>query len=240
MPESSKPQGDLYPNTRWSLLTRASGNDETMVVKALNELARIYQRPIFLAVLARGYGREDAEDHMQSFLAGFIHSGSFQRADPEQGRLRCYLSRALRNYLNKAYRTERQAPPQTQVRDWSASDPNAPDIEFDRLWARELFSKAAHQLEQEHSRTAGAKRRFAALRVLLPANPVSGLIAQAATTLAMTESAVRKATSDLRQRLRALLEAEVRQTVGPEDFDSELAYLIELLQTRTPAGSHDT
>ncbi len=209
-------------------------------MKALGELVLVYQRPVYLSVRARGYRHEDAEDHTQVFLTEFIHSGSFQRFDPEQGRLRCFLSRALSNYLNKAYRTERRTPPQTQVQEWSASDPNAPDVEFDRLWARELLSKATHKLQQEHTRTAGAKRRFAALQALLPANPPPGLVAQTAVTLAMTESAVRKATSDLRQRLRVLLEAEVRETVGPADFDSELVYLIELLRTRTAPGKHDT
>ncbi|MCX6875611.1 MAG: hypothetical protein NTW21_17660 [Verrucomicrobia bacterium] len=239
MSESSTPQRECYPNTRWSLLTRAAGGDDAVAMKALDELARIYQRPVYLSVVARGYPREDAEDHTQSFLAAFIHAGSFQRADPAQGRLRCYLSRALSNFLNKARRTERRAPPQTQVQDWSASDPNAPDLEFDRCWARELFSKATHRLAQEHSHTAAAKHRFAALLPLLPATPAPGLITQAAATLEMTESAVRKATSDLRHRLRALLEAEVRETVTPAEFDSELAYLIELLQTRTPPGSHE-
>lgn len=237
MSESSQPQGEFYPNTRWSLVTRAASGDEAAAMKALDELARIYQRPVHLAVLSRGYKREDAEDHTQSFLAGFIHSGSFQRVDQQQGRLRCYLSSALRNFLNKAHRSERGAPPQTQMQDWTASDPNSPDVEFDRLWARELFSNAARKLEAEQSRTAAAKRRFVALRVLLPANPPPGLIAHAARTLEMSENAVRKATSDLRKRLRSLLESEVRETVTPGDFQSELAYLIELLQSRTPPGN---
>ena len=240
MTESSKPQRDLYPNTNWLLVTRATSGDEAAARKALNELAEIYRQPVFLAVLARGYRREDAEDHTQSFLASFINSGSFQRADPEQGRLRCYLSRSLRNFLNNANRTERRAPPETQMRDWTASDPNSPDIEFDRLWARELFAKAIRKLEQKHSRTPVARHRFMELRELIPANPEPGLIEKAATTLGIPESTVRKATHDLRQSLRALLEAEVRETVPPEDFESELAYLIELLQTRTPPGNHDT
>lgn len=229
-------QTELYPKTRHSLLTRASGGDKGVAEIAINDLARIYLRPVYLAVRARGYRHEDAEDHAQTFLTKFIHSDSFQRFNPEKGRLRCYLAGALSNFLNKAYHKEQRTPPQTELQEWSASDLNSPDLEFDRLCARELLSKAMHQLNLEHSGDEAKKNWFSKMRLLIPFNPKPGLIEQTAEALGKPPGNIRTDTTRLRDRLLELFKTEVRETVRPEDFESELAYLTDLLQNSP--GSH--
>lgn len=236
MHQSSTPQSDVFPKTRLTLLARASASDKTVADMAINELAGIYRRPVYLAVRARGYRHEDAEDHTQAFLTAFIHAASFQCFDPEKGRLRCYLAGALSHFLNKAYRKEQRTPPQTELQEWTAIDPNSPDKEFDLLCARELLAKAVSLLKEENSLDEDAEFRFSKMKDLLPFNPERGLIKQVADALGKTEEQIRLDTFHLRKRLGALFEAQVRETVRPEEFRSELDYLIELL--RTPPANH--
>ena len=56
---------------------------------------------------------------------------------------------------------------------------------------------------------------------------------EAATQLAMSESAVKVGIHRLRKRFREMIRAEISQTVDqPADVDRELSYLVEVLARR--------
>ena len=54
-----------FATTRWSLILSAanSQSEEQKARDALEELCRIYWRPVFVFVCRRGYSMEDAKDH---------------------------------------------------------------------------------------------------------------------------------------------------------------------------------
>ena len=59
-----------FVTTRWSLILSAAnlGSEEQKTRDALAELCRVYWRPIFLFVRARGYSIEDAQDLTQDLF----------------------------------------------------------------------------------------------------------------------------------------------------------------------------
>src|SRR5881275_2566952 len=67
--------------------------------KALAELCRIYWRPIFAFICRRGYTVPDAQDLTQDFFLMILEGDILKRADPNRGRFRSLLLKAVQNFL---------------------------------------------------------------------------------------------------------------------------------------------
>jgi len=91
------------------------------------------------------------------------------------------------------------------------------------------MDRALALLEEEH-RAAGRDAHFMALADLLSRPPDDGEYAAVSERLGPSTRAETVAVSRLRERYRALIRAEVAQTLeNPSEVDAELHYLIELL-----------
>src|SRR6186997_3229988 len=90
--------------TRWSVvLSCADSRIESVAARdALSELCKTYWRPIFAYVCRRGYSTHDAEDLTQDFFASLLQGPLLQRADPQRGRFRSLLLKALGDFLGHA------------------------------------------------------------------------------------------------------------------------------------------
>ena len=66
---------------------------------ALEELCRIYWRPIYSLLRREGKTTEDAQDLTQSFFAQLLERGDFAAVRQEKGRLRSYLLGSLKHFL---------------------------------------------------------------------------------------------------------------------------------------------
>src|SRR5207237_9298285 len=90
-----------FNTTRWSVVLSCadSGIESVAARDALSELCKTYWRPIFAYICRRGYSTHDAEDLTQDFFTSLLQGPLLQRADPERGRFRSLLLKALQDFL---------------------------------------------------------------------------------------------------------------------------------------------
>ena len=241
-----------FVTTRWSLILSASnlGSEEQKARGALAELCRVYWRPIFLFVRARGYLIEDAQDLTQDFFVTILKNNWLQHADRNRGRFRSLLLKSLQNFLvnaaEKAHAHKRgggvefiswddwmaEAPSQLSI-SVQALDSLPPERIFDLTWATTVVEHAFQRLREE-CESKGKLWLFQALSSHLTDERDEVSYAKLSAELGMAETAVKKQLHNMRQRYRSLLRDEVSQTVeDPADVDDEIRYLCGSLATGT-------
>lgn len=209
---------------------------------ALAHLCQTYWFPLYAHVRRRGFPPHAAEDLTQDFFARLLARGSLAAADPARGRFRSFMLTMLDRFLADAWdreRTEKRGGRREHLPlDFAAAedrflqiaDPGAtPDEVFDREWALTVLRTVLAKLESEYA-AAGKSGVFRVLRPTLTgprdAQPYAGL----ATALGRSEGAVKVAVHRLRQRYRAVLEAEIAETVAtPAEGRRELQDLLRAL-----------
>jgi len=227
-----------FHTTRWSLVA-AAGNSER-AREALGELAQAYSFPLYAFARRLGVPAHDAEDAVQSFFARLIATNDLAHVVEGHGRFRSFLRVALKNHvanLRARERAEKRGGGRVRLGIDLADaeerfvadrvDPGAaPEEVFERDWALAVLARAMARLEAEY-RGSGRSPVFDALRPHLQGELDPG---QAARQLGLEPGAIRVAAHRLRQRLRAALEAEIRDTVGgPECVSAELDELFRAL-----------
>lgn len=227
------------------MVLSAGQEDTTHARAALEKLCQTYWYPLYAHVRRRGYAPEDAKDLTQAFFLRLLERQSLANADPNLGRFRSFILGALNYFLisewKKAQAERRGGGRPTFSLDWAAAerrfdlepaDPATPDKAFDKQWATALLDEVLKQLENEYLRE-GRPELFQALKRTLTGSRESQPYVHLAGQLGMNEGAVRVAVHRLRKRYRALLQAEIANTVAsPEEAGEEMAYLF-----RTMAGS---
>lgn len=242
-PHPRDARGVAFRTTRWSLIARASREDE-VAASALDELCRIYWPAVYALYRGEGLGPEEARDLTQGLFLNLLERRDFGRADPDRGRFRAFLRTCARHWLANERRKDRTAKrggdvahfaldvdDEEQRRGREPVDRLDAAALFDRRWAQAVIEQALAGLEAEE-REAGRGEVFEHLRPALgdvrPARPW----ADVAAGLGTTEGALRVAAHRLRKRFRERLEAEVRDTLAEPGGDpgGELAELLEALQ----------
>src|SRR5207247_4931115 len=87
-----------FSTTHWSLVLEAQ-DESPMAQEALENLFRIYWRPIYGFLRRQGVGQEDAEDLTQGFFALLLERKDLSAVRKEKGRLRSYLLASVKNFL---------------------------------------------------------------------------------------------------------------------------------------------
>jgi RNA polymerase sigma-70 factor (ECF subfamily) len=241
-----------FATTRWSLVLAAakSQSAEEKARNALEQLCRIYWRPVFVFVCRRGYSMEDAQDLTQDFFVKILESNWLQHADRNRGRFRTLLLTSLQNFLvNAAERTH------TRKRggdvefvswdDWMAEAPSQLSISahgldslpaerlFDVRWATTVLEQAFRRLREE-CEAKDRLRLFYALSRHLTEERDEVSYANLSAALGVNETAVKNQLHIMRQRYRCLLRDEVAHTVeNPGDVEDEIRYLCAALAAGT-------
>jgi RNA polymerase sigma factor (sigma-70 family) len=246
---------DRFTTTRWSVVLSStdSGIESAAARDALSELCKTYWRPIFAYLCRRGYSTEDAEDLAQDFFTSLLEGPLLQRADPERGRFRSLLLKALQDFLGHATEKLKAQKRGGDVRfvswdDWMAEAPSqlsisaqalnswSPEQLYDLRWAATVVEQALRRLREE----CQSKRRlrlFETLSLYLTTERADVSYHNLAATLAITESAVKKQLHNLRRRYRWLICEEVAQTVeDPRDVEGEIRHLCATLAAGTEAA----
>ncbi len=237
--EISFPQ-ELFARTRWSLVRRASRNDDASR-DALGELLAIYWYPLYAWARRRGLSPEDASDAVQGFVEKMCARQLLSQADEERGKLRSWLLKSFLNYLGsegtRAGRLKRGGGAEHLHIDWSGAESlylaepvlsSSPEALYARTWALSLMDEALERVAAHYAGTG----RSALFEALLPAleSPLrEQTYAEVATQLAMTPAALRQASVRLRARYRReLLElAAIRLGVTSEaQLEDELRGLL--------------
>ena len=239
---------DRFATTRWSVvLSCADSKASTQTVRnALAQLCQIYWRPIFAFVCRSGHSIEDAQDLTQDFFLMVLEGHLLERADPNKGRFRSLLLKALKNFLSDARDKRRARKRGGDVQfirwdEWMAELPSQlsisaresenwpPERIFDVRWAATVVERGLSRLGEECERR-GRRRVFDVLSGCLAAEREDVSYASFSKTLGVPETAVKRLVHQLRKRYRALLREEVAETVEKtEDVDEELRYLCAAL-----------
>jgi RNA polymerase sigma-70 factor (ECF subfamily) len=237
-------QAAQFATTRWSVVLHAGRGaaGEESARDALARLCRTYWFPLYAHVRRKGFSAHDAEDLTQAFFARLLARQSIARADPARGRFRTFILTTLDHFLadewDRAKAAKRGGTHELLSLDMAdaeerfahVTDPAAPpDQMFDREWALAVLRTVLAQLEEEY-RVGGKADLFAVLKPTLTGARDSQPYAQLAARLGRNENAVKVAVHRLRQRYRALLQAEVADTVASDDdANAELRALLQAL-----------
>jgi RNA polymerase sigma-70 factor (ECF subfamily) len=237
-----------FATTRWSLVLSAakSQSGEEKALNALEELCRIYWRPVFVFVCRRGYSMEDAQDLTQDFFLKILEGNWLQHADVNRGRFRSLLLTSLQNFLVKAAEKTRTRKRGGDVKfiswdDWMAEAPSQLAISahaldslpaerlFDHRWATTVVEQALRRLRNE-CESKDRLRLFYALSRHLIEERDEVSYAKLSAALGVAETAVKKQLHIMRQRYRSLVRDEVAHTVeNPADVQDEIRYLCAAL-----------
>jgi RNA polymerase sigma-70 factor (ECF subfamily) len=233
-----------FATTRWSIVVNAgrAGSRASSAQDALARLCRTYWFPLYAHVRRRGFSAHDAEDLTQEFFARLLARQTIAHADPSRGRFRAFILTALNHFLADEWdraRTLKRGGTHERVsldladaeeRFAQVADPAAsPDRMFDREWALAVLRTVLAQLESEYA-AAGKADVFGALKPTLTGSRESQPYAELAAQLDRNEGAVKVAVHRLRQRYRALLQAEIADTVASNgDAQAEMRELLQAL-----------
>lgn len=237
-----------FNTTRWSMILSSAdaGDGSTEARAALAQLCQIYWRPIFAFICRQGNAPIDAQDLTQDFFLRVLRGDLIQRADPNRGRFRSLLLKALQRFLIDAHAKRHAKKRGGDVQfvtwdDWMTEAPSHLSLPpqafeswpaekiYDVRWAATVVEQALARLREE-CEARGRRRVFDALSGSLSAERGDISYSQFARELGIEEGAVKRLISQLRLRYRELLREEVAQTVEkPEEVEDEIRYLCAAL-----------
>jgi len=230
-----------FPQTSWSLVVSASGKSET----ALEELCRVYWRPVYEYLRRARYSPSDSEDLTQSFFVRLVRQDDLFAGGEIKGRLRFYLVGALKRHLadhhRKAGAEKRGAgkahlPLLVSEREFEdaehcfveiESGELSPDRAFDQRWALDLLERAHQKIRAQYA----SNEKLEEYEILKPAIAISGEVdtADMAVKLGMGRDSVRVVVHRLRKNFRAVLKGEIAETVlSHGQVEEELASLLQV------------
>ena len=237
---------DAFATTHWSLVLAAQGQSAA-AEEALEELCRIYWRPLYAFARRQGSDPEEARDLTQGFFQLLLARRDLDAARIEKGRLRSYLLVCFKHFLGCERRREMtikrghgqwlipleelHASERAGVPTSGLVDPLSADRLYQRRWASTLIDHVLKRLKKEY-RATGNGFLFDSLKLLLPDEPDAPSRAEIAARLGMTDNALRQAFHRFRHRYQMLLREEIGHTVAdPSEIEDELRQLIAVLRS---------
>ncbi len=228
--------------TRWSVVFSAMDSQDPAGPGALEELCRLYWRPVYLFIRSRGNDPEESEDLTQEFFYRLLRGHYLKGIEgPHKGRFRSFLRVVLKRFMADEYDKRMSGKRGGKWKAIPIDSPGAeallarerpenesPDLLFDRHWALDLLSQAHADLKREYLR-AGKGELFDQLMPTISPHLECLPYVKLAAELDMTEGAVKAAVHRLRKRYRGCLNSILRETLeDPEDVAEELRYLLSL------------
>lgn len=223
------------------MLALREGGDVKRGQLALDELCRIYWRPVYSYARYQGLTPADAEDITQSFFTFALEKDLFSAADSTLGKMRNYLLTAFGRHI-KHWQRQVNALKRGGGRDIVSieasqaeneitidpADHRTPESVYQRLCAIRIIESAVEQLAQEQE-ASGKGAQFSILRSRLdPSQAGSGSDAEIAVQLGISHDAVRQTIFRLRKRFREIMRDLVASTLSDpseEAVQEELASL---------------
>ncbi len=238
--DSSLPEARRFHTTRWSLITSAQG-DGNAAHESLAKLCQTYWYPLYAFVRRAGHSPEDAQDLTQEFFARLLEKGWLDGVDRERGRFRSWLLSSMKHFLANEWdraRTQKRGGgavlfsfDELDAESRLTHEPATDSAEriYDRRWAMAVLDQVMARLRTEMA-GAGKLAHFEALKFCLTGE--KNTYAEVGARLAMSEGAVKVAVHRMRDRYRALLRAEIAETVAtPEEIEDELRALMAALSS---------
>ena len=232
-----------FANTHWSVvLSAADKRNPTRALESLEKLCRVYWHPLYFYARRQGESPHDAQDLTQEFFSRLLQNDLLDSVDRGKGRFRSFLLAAFKHFLSnerdKARARKRgggQVPVPIDVQNAETHYGFEPEEKmtaekiFERRWALTLLEQTAARLREEYERD-GKIQLFEQLKVTLTEPRGSIAYAALGRTLRMSEGAVKVAVHRLRLRYRAVLRAEVADTLAdPAEVEDEVRQIFRAL-----------
>jgi len=184
---------------------------------AWREFEQKYGDLILRYCIHRGLKHQDAEDVRQMVLLNLARTLPRFKYQPERGRFRSYLGQTVRHAIALFF--SRRCPSgrkdeilmeePDQVADGSAFDAaEAEDLTWNKEWVRHHYRKAMHTLRATHE-----PRSIEIFNRLLAGASVRVV----AASFEMSEQAVQKVKQRVRDRMRDLIAAQLRDEEDPRE-----------------------
>jgi RNA polymerase sigma-70 factor (ECF subfamily) len=230
-----------FASTQWSLVLQARQRGGA-ADQALAALCRLYWYPIYAYLRRKVGSAQRAEDLTQEFFVRFLDKEFLTGVDRDKGRFRAFLLACCNHFLaNQADRDNAQKRGGHRVihsLDFRSAeqrylhepaDTATPERLFERRWALTLLDAALARLRREFI-DAGKEQLFDWLKASLTGDADALPFARIATSLGMSEDAVKKAAQRLRQRYGEVLREQIAATLdGPESIEDEIRSLFTAL-----------
>lgn len=232
-----------FANTHWSVVLSAADKcHPTHALASLEKLCRVYWHPLYFFARRQGQSPHDAQDSTQEFFARLLQNGWLEAVDKKQGRFRSFLLAAFKHFLSNERdkaRAQKRGGGQVVISidtgnaethyGCEPADRMTAEKIFERSWAMTLLEQTAARLRTEYERD-GKTELFEQLKVTLTEPRGTIAYATLGRELKMSEGAVKVAVHRLRQRYRAVLRAEVAETLAnPADVEDELRQIFRAL-----------
>ena len=231
--------------TDWSMVLDSAQADSPTQQESIDKLVRRYWGAMMARARASGLGEHDAHDAIQGFVADVIlERNMLAAADPDRGRFRGLLSRALANYLRDRSRRKnaaKRSPAEGRVDSIIEGDVKAsgnagdPEAAFTRHWVATVIRNSIRKVHQDFEATDRSNEwRVLEARLVMPLIDGSRPVPYTALVTELSLKDVPKAASLLVAGKRALGRAildEISQTVrDPEDVSNEIQDLLRMLE----------
>jgi DNA-directed RNA polymerase specialized sigma24 family protein len=231
-----------FQTTSWSLVLAAAGQTTPEARAALATLCRTYWHPVYSFVRRSGYQPDQAQDLTQGFFLVLLEKHYVGDADRQRGRFRSFLLTSVKHFLsnerdraNALKRGGSRLPVSIdaiEAEGWyapAATVTATPESLFERRWALSLLAQVMARLRAEFA-AAGKLAQFETMSSFLNCDPEGGGYEALAARLGMSAGALRTAVHRMRHRYRAILRAEIAETVStPEEIDEEIRFLLAAL-----------
>ena len=234
-----------FPKTRWTLVLNVQGTEEDASRQAMSYLCQAYWYPIYAHVRRSGFKAQDAEDLTQSFFEALIRRDLFGRVQPDGGRLRSYLLKALNHFISTHSRDRNRLKrgggiPLVSIDQESAEsrysrepkDMDDPGLLYERRWATALMEHVLSELENE-CQLNGKSDQFQVFRPMLTPSEQEQIPHRVlAEKLRVAEGTARVALFRIRQRYGELLRSAIADTVtSQDDIADEIAHLMKVFRS---------
>ena len=211
-------------------------------MRALDELCRIYERPLLLIAELRGWEGDKGRDALQTFFLQFAaERNGFAEADPAQGKLRTWLLTALDHSLCGQY-AKRNALKRgggrlmdslesgSGVESLADEQTENPALAYDRAWSRAQMEEALARFRAEYEGKGAVElNKFRLLWPMVCSGRAgAGERAEASRQLGEPNATTGSTLSRMRRRYGLLLREVVADTLvdpTPERIEEELAAL---------------
>ena len=226
--------------TRWSLVRRA-GSKADGTAPDMEAFCRAYWYPLYSFLRHKRYSHEEAQDHVQSFLAGLTSGDLLAQADPERGRLRNFLMTLLERHaisqerLRLAQKRGGRIPHQSF--DWKDAELKylntlrevpTPEDACRRALAIHLIHVSMAAIRESYARS-GKSDLCEALIPALEGPLTDSTYAATAARLGMKPATMRMASIRFRDRFRIIVREQAAVILGmPEgpQLDEEILHLL--------------
>lgn len=203
----------------------------------MEELCHARWRPLYFYARRKGLPADRAEDAVQGLLVELIEHDFLARLDPERGRLRAYLMRAMSHYLVNQHEHDvaqkrgggARALELGAVETELGTVAEDPERAFQREWALGVFESALAELEREYE--SGARRGPLEVLRQVMAFGEAPSYPELARAHGMSVPQLKSFVHRGRQRFRKLVLERIGDTLAdPGDAESELRELLEALR----------